>query len=173
MGYLYFFYLFTIGVGSQAGARRGKGGVHRLDPALFPADDGTPSPPADHRHSGRCRTQNGRGRAWGATPGKHNGHPASGRRAGESPGNRRLSRRTPLDNWSTSRAGWACEMVGSGRVSSAVAHLSKSRRAARRRDAIADRMSGTVDHRPAVGRGLTIGRHFRLSAHLTSALTRL
>jgi len=33
-------------------------------------------------------------------------------------------------------------MAGSGRVSCAVAHLSKSRLAARRRDAIADRMLG-------------------------------
>ena len=55
----------------------------------------------------------------------------------------------------------------SGRQSRlSVAHLSKSRRAARRRrDAIADRMLGIGDHRPAVGRWQ--------SAHLMSALTRL
>jgi len=40
-----------------------------------------------------------------------------------------------------------------GSPAGAVAHLSKSRRAARRRDAIADRMLGMGDHRPAVGRG--------------------
>ena len=51
------------------------------------------------------------------------------------------------------REGWARETVSSGRVSGAVAHLSKSRRAARRRDAIADRMLGMGDHRPAVERG--------------------
>ena len=64
-------------------------------------------------------------------------------------------RRTPLDNDNrlTSLAGWAREMAGSGRVSGAVAHLSKSRRTARRRDAIADRMLSMGDHRPAVGRG--------------------
>ena len=47
-------------------------------------------------------------------------------------------------------------MAGSGRVSGAVAHLSKSRRAARWRDTIADRMLGMGDHRPAVGRGWTM-----------------
>jgi len=40
-------------------------------------------------------------------------------------------------------------------------------------DAIADRPPGTGDHRPAVGRGRTIGRHCGRSAHLMSALTRL
>jgi len=77
------------------------------------------------------------------------------------------------DNRLTSLAGWARETAGSGRVSGAVAHLSKSRRAARRRDAIADRMLGMGDHRPEVGRRRTIGRHCGLSAHLMSALTRL
>ena len=62
-------------------------------------------------------------------------------------------RRMPLDNRSTLRAGWARETVGSGRISCAVAHLSKSRRAAQRRDVIADRMLGMGDHRPAIGRG--------------------
>ena len=84
-------------------------------------------------------------------------------------------RRTPLDNDNrlTSLEGWAREMAISGRVSGAVAHLSKHRRAARRRDAIADRMLGIGDHRPAVGRRRTIGRHSGRSAHLMSALTRL
>ena len=36
----------VIGVGSPAGARRGRGD-HRPDAAPFPADDGTPSPPVD------------------------------------------------------------------------------------------------------------------------------
>ena len=83
--------------------------------------------------------------------------------------------------WTISRRRGVCarETAGSGRVSGAlatavvilrndgraVAHLSKSRRAARRRDAIADRMLGIGDHRPAVGRWR--------SAHLMSALTRL
>jgi len=47
-------------------------------------------------------------------------------------------RLTLLDNRSTSRAGWARETAGSGQVSGAMAHLSKSRRAARWGDAIAD-----------------------------------
>jgi len=51
------------------------------------------------------------------------------------------------------REGWASETASSGQVSGAMAHLSKSRRAARRRDAIADRMLGVGDHRPDVGRG--------------------
>jgi len=42
----------------------GRGGDRRPDPAPFPADDRTPSLPADDRHSGRWRTQNGRGRVW-------------------------------------------------------------------------------------------------------------
>ena len=90
----------------------------------------------------------------GARPGKRNGH----RPPDDGPGNHRLPRRTPLgnDNWLTSLAGWARETAGSGRVSGAVAHLSKSRRAARRRDAIADRMPGMGDHRPAVGRWPTL-----------------
>ena len=52
--------------------------------------------------------------------------------------------------------GWAPETASSGRVSGAVAHLSKRRRAARWRDAMADRMLGMGDHRPAVGRGRTM-----------------
>jgi len=74
---------------------------------------------------------------------------------------------------STSRAGWARETAGSGWVSSTVAHLSKSRHAARQRDAIADWMPGMGDHKPAVGRSRTIGRHCGQSGHLMSALTRL
>ena len=111
----------------------------------------------------------GRGEYAGVRPWKHNGH----RPPDDEPGNHRLPPRTPLDNWSTSRAGWADETAGSGWVSVAVAHLSKSRRAARRRAAIADRMPGMGDHRPTVGRGRTIGRHFGWLAHLMSALTRL
>jgi len=49
-----------IGVGSPAGARRGRGD-HRPDAAPFPADDGTPSPPLDYQHSRQWRAQNGRG----------------------------------------------------------------------------------------------------------------
>jgi len=50
---------------SAAGARRGGGGDPRPDPAPFPADDRTPSPPADDRHSGQRRARNGRGRVRG------------------------------------------------------------------------------------------------------------
>ena len=54
----------VIGVGSPAGARRGRGD-HRPDPAPFPADDGTPSPPADDQHSRQWCTQNGQGGGYG------------------------------------------------------------------------------------------------------------
>jgi len=71
---------------------------------------------------------------------------APGRRAGESPPPPAVGRR-----WT--REGWARETASSGRVSCAVARLSKSRRAAQWRDVIADRMLGMGDHRPAVERG--------------------
>ena len=71
---------------------------------------------------------------------------AIGRWAGESPPPPPVGRR-----WT--REGWASETVSNGRVSCAVARLSKSTRAAERRDAIADRMLGMGDHRPAVERG--------------------
>ena len=137
----------VIRVGSPVWVQRGRGD-HRLDPASFPADDGTPSPPAGDQHSRQWRTQNGRGGT-----GKCNGLRTTGRGITPSP------HQTSLDNQLTSRAGWAREMAGSGRVSGAGAHLSKSRRAARRRDLIADRMPGMGDHRPAIVRGRTISRH--------------
>jgi len=84
----------------------------------------------------------------GAQPGKCSGH----RPPDDGPGNHRLP--PPVGHrWTIARGRWARETVGSGRVSGAMAHLSKSRRVARRRDAIADRMLGMRDHRPAVGRG--------------------
>ena len=129
-------------------AGRARRGCHRLDPAPFPADDGTPSAPADDQHSRQWCAQNGRGRVRGSSTGEAQRPSAPGRRARKSPP---TPRRTPLDNRSTSRGGWASETAGSGRVSGAVAHLSKSRRAAQRRDATTDRMLGMGDHRPAVG----------------------
>jgi len=73
-----------IGVGSPAGARRG-GGDHRPDPAPFPADDGTLSPPAADQHSRQWRTQNGRvGRVWGIATGEAQRPPNDG------PGNHRI-----------------------------------------------------------------------------------
>ena len=143
----------VIGVGWPAGARRG---CHRPDPAL------RRSRPMTELHR-RLRTiniagsgapQNGRGGTWECDRGSAAaiGPRTTGQGITASP------RRTPLDNDNrlTSLAGWAREMAGSGRVSGAVAHLSKSRRAARRRDAIADRMLGMGDHRPAVRRGRTM-----------------
>jgi len=62
------------------------------------------------------------------------------------PGNHRLPPWTSLVDVVVSRAGWVRETAGNGRVSGAVAHLSISRRAARQRDAIADRMPGMGDH---------------------------
>ena len=86
----------------------------------------------------------------GARPGKCSCH----RPLDDGPGNHRLPpSRTPLNNRSTSQEGWARVTAGGGRVFSAMAHLSTSRRAARRRDAIADQMLGMGDHRPAIGRG--------------------
>jgi len=92
----------------------------------------------------------------GARPRECSGH----RPPDDGPGNHRLP---PVGHRMTigrrHGGGWAREMAGSGWVSGTVAHLSKSRRAARRRDAIADRMLGMGDHRPAVGRGrmMTVG----------------
>jgi len=70
-----------IGVGSPAGARRG---CHRPDPAPFPADDGTPTPPADDQHSRQWRAQNGGGLRRSVT-GEAQRPSAPGRRARESP----------------------------------------------------------------------------------------
>ena len=78
----------------------------------------------------------------GARPRKCNGYRPRGRRAGESPPP------PPSDTAGQSvdvAEGWARETAGSGRVSGAVAHLSKLRRAARWRDVIGDRMLGTED----------------------------
>jgi len=89
----------------------------------------------------------------GARPGKCNGH----RPADDGPGNHCLP--PPFGHcWTIGRrrGGWARETAGSGRVSGAVVHLSIRRRAARRRDAFADRMPGMGDQRPAVGRGRTM-----------------
>ena len=88
----------------------------------------------------------------GALPAKCSGHwPPD-----DWPGNHRLPPPSDTAGQSVDVAGgWVRETAGSGRVSGAVAHLSKRRRAARRRDAIADRtdrMLGMGDHRPAVGR---------------------
>ena len=52
----------VIGVGSPAEARRGRGD-HRPYPAPFPADDGTPSPPA-----GRVRGERDQGSAMAIDP---------------------------------------------------------------------------------------------------------
>ena len=154
-------FTWVIGVGSPAGARRGRAIIGRTRRRSWTINIGR-----------QLRAQNGRKCDRGSAT-------AIGPRttAGESPPP--PSRRTPLDNRSTSRGGCVRETAGSGRVSGAVAtavvilrndgravaHLSKSRRAARRRDAIANRMLGVGDHRPAIGRWR--------SAHLMSALTRL
>jgi len=86
-------------------------------------------------------------------PGKHNDQSASRRRAGESPP-------PPSDAHGQSVnvvGGWACKMVGSGWVSSAVAHASKHRLGIRRGDAMADWPPGTGDHRHHIRHGLKIG----------------
>jgi len=53
-------------VGSQAGGAKGGRGDHRPDPVPFPADDGTPTPPADDQHSRQWHAQNSRGGYGGA-----------------------------------------------------------------------------------------------------------
>jgi len=115
------------------------------DPAPFPANDGTPTPPADDQQSAVARPKRP-GQVRGSVTGEAQRPSALRRRAGESPPPPHIGRRWTLE-------GRAREMASSGRVSGAMAHLSKSRRAARRKDAIADRMLGMGDHRPAVGRG--------------------
>ena len=114
-----------IGVGSPAGARRG---CHRPDPAPFPADDGTPTPPADDQHSRQWRAQNGGGLRRSVTGEAQ--RPSAPRTTGQG-----ITASPPVGRRWT-REGWARETASSGRVFGAVAHLSKSRRAARRRDAI-------------------------------------
>ena len=59
------------------------------------------------------------GRLWGSATGEGNGPRTTGR------GITASRRGTSLDSRSTSRVGWARETAGSGRVSGAVAHLSK------------------------------------------------
>jgi len=108
------------------------------------------SPPADDQHSRQLFAQNGRGE--------------SDRGSATAIGPRTTSRgitasHPPSDTAGQSvdvAGGWVRETAGSGRVSGAVVHLSKRRRAARRRDAIADWMPGMRDHRPTVGRGRTM-----------------
>jgi len=105
-----------------------------------------------HQYSRQWRAQNGRGVEYGGSAtGECNGHwPAD-----DGPGIT-ASPPPPSDTAGQSvdvAAGGARETAGSGRVSGAVAHLSKCRCAARRRDAIADQMLGMGDHRPAVKRG--------------------
>jgi len=70
----------VIGVGSPVG-----GGDHWPDPAPFPADDGTPSPPADDQHSRQWRAHNGRWEVMGERDRGRQRPSARGRRAGESP----------------------------------------------------------------------------------------
>jgi len=80
-----------------------------------------------------------------------------GRWAGESP-----CPPSDMDNQSMSRAGGEHEMVGNGRVSFAMAHLSKRRHGERRGNAIANRPpdAGYGRPRPAVGCGQTISQDF-------------
>jgi len=135
----------VIGVGSPAEARRGRGD-HRPYPAPFPADDGTPSPPADDLHSRQWRAQNGRGEGYGG--GDQGSAPAIGPRTTGREITASPSGRTPLDNRSTSRVVWARETAGSNRLSSAVATCQKAdvqRSATEGRDRRPD--AGVGDHR--------------------------
>ena len=62
----------VIGVGSPAGAQRGRGD-HRPDPPPFPADDGTPLPPADINIAGSGAPKTAGGGYVGARPEKCSG----------------------------------------------------------------------------------------------------
>jgi len=89
----------------------------------FPAADGTPSAPADDQHSRQWCAQNSRGRVRGSATGEVQRPSAPGRLAGESPPPPPVGHR-----WTIGRrrgGGWVRETAGSGRVSGAVAHLSK------------------------------------------------
>jgi len=98
-------FTWVIGVGSSAGARRGRGD-HRPDPAPFPADDGTPSRLWTIHIGRQLRAQNGWGGGYGGSAtGEVQRLSARGRWAGESPPP--PSHRTPLDNRSTLREGCA------------------------------------------------------------------
>jgi len=97
------------------------------------------------------------GEVQGSVTGEAQRPSAPGRRAGESP--------PPVGRHWT-REGWARETVSSGRVSSAAPWRTCQK--ARGRDAIADRMLGMEDQRPAVRRS----RMMAVST-LMSALTRL
>ena len=57
-------FTWVIGVGSPAGARRGRGD-HRPDPAPFPADDRTPSRLRTINTAGSCALKTVRGRVRG------------------------------------------------------------------------------------------------------------
>jgi len=111
----------VIGVGSPAGARRG---CHRRDPAPFPADDGTPTPPADDQHSRQWHAQNDR---WEGTGERDRGSTTA---IGPLTTGRGITASLPPVGRRWTREGWARETASSGRVSGAVVHLSKSRRAA-------------------------------------------
>ena len=138
---------------SELDRRRGReGGIAGRPPTLFPADAGTPS---IDRHSGWWRAINtaerpGKGATRWARQGKSKHRSAPGRRAGESP--------PPSDSTGQSvnvAGGWACKMVGSGRVSGAVVHVStQSADVECDRDAIAadwTQTPDTGDSRPAFG----------------------
>ena len=140
-------FTWVIGVGSPAGARRR--GDHRPDPAPFPADDGTPSSLRTINLGRQLRAQNcvlktvGGGGYGGARLGKCNGY----RPADDGPGNHPPSRRTPLDNQSTSR-GDARVKRRAAAASPAPWSICQKADVQRDGDAIADRMLGIGDHRP-------------------------
>ena len=128
-------------------------GDHRPDPAPFPADDGTPSRLRTINIASSCALKTVRVEGTGgARPGKCNGH----RPADDAPGNHRLP--PPVGHrWTIGR-----RRGGNGRVKrwAAAASLAPWRtcqNADVQRDrgtrAIADRMPGMGDPRPAVGRG--------------------
>jgi len=130
------------------GAQEGGGGDRRPVPMLFPADAGTPS---IDQHSRLWHTRNVAKRL-GATGERDRGRAMADRPADDGPGNRRAAPPpSPLDAAGQSvnvAEGWASKTTGSGRISVAVAHLAKTRRAAQRGDAIVDRPRDAECRRP-------------------------
>ena len=125
---------------------------------LFPADAGTPSPPADDRHSDI---------AGGGAPEIAGGGGYRGSATGEAQwliGLWMAGRGIAVPPSSSDAAGqsvditggWERKPAGRGRVSGTAVHLWKSRLGTQGGGRIADRMPGTGDHTLAVGRSANI-----------------
>ena len=133
-----------------------RGAIAGQSATLFPANARTPS---IDQHSQWWRTQNVAkrlGATGGAGPGTRNGRSARGRRVRELPCRPFPSLSDTAGQSVDVAGGWARKTAGSGRVSGAVVHLSKSRHAMQQ-GSRSPTSSGTPsmgDHRPTAGRSL-------------------